>query len=404
MKSLNKNYQINRERLLSGVLVFLLIFFNPSALSVTLRFSETAVSILLFIIFISIFIIKTIKDEKIILNKFLTITIMIMFIIIFSSMLINNDYSVLNLLIISKIIIAFIIVSLLSYENFIRSYINIIVGLSLYSLLITYIIYPFLPQISNIFPLRTNDAGLIVRDYILGFHFENAAPSRNTGIFREMGVFQFFINFALIFEVFSKGKSEKRLWKIVVMIITTLTTFSTVGLIQLIFILTAWILTNIKEFKIKKTTRIIATIILISVFINFIPSFKENLLLSINKFDSSASSFIGRSASIYGNISAWAQQPIFGNGIVGAFEKSRIIANNVHNTSTSTLYASIYGIFFALIIIVFMLITTSKFSTNIISSIFIFIGILFSINSQNFIYDQLFYILLFSGFMKLKEG
>ncbi|MGO1820167.1 MAG: hypothetical protein ACTH0S_10855, partial [Senegalia sp. (in: firmicutes)] len=70
-----------------------------------------------------------------------------------------------------------------------------------------------------------------------------------------------------------------------------------------------------------------------------------------------------------------------------------------HNTSTTTSFFSFYGLIPGILFVWFTFLFAKQFKQNFISTILIFISIMFSINSQRFNFDQLFYILLFTTFM-----
>ncbi|RIO09563.1 hypothetical protein BUZ93_13710, partial [Mammaliicoccus sciuri] len=268
-----------------------------------------------------------------------------------------------------------------------------------------YLILPLFPEFKSVFPSFTNDAGLLVRNYIFTFHFEDhiAGSKRNTGIFREMGVFQFHINLAIIFLWFTSYQKEYKIIISFILILGLITTFSSTGYLTFIIILIALTFKK-KDFIIKKTNicNLILIILLIFGISVFMSVFAQHIYTTIEKISVGSSSFDGRLASIIANIKSWKNAPIFGHGIRNAdvYAYEGYLKNfTEHNTSTSTSFFSFYGVVPGILFIWFIFLFVKQLKQNFIITLLIFVSIIFSINSQRFNFDQFFYILLFTTFM-----
>ncbi len=384
--------------------MILILFFDSDSLWVSSSNNKT-ILLIFYIVFIllSIMIVNRFNKFNININGLISVTFLIFFILL--SMIINQSFSLTDFTILIYILLAILIVSYISFYHFVKLYILIITIITLYSLILMYMILPIFPEIKTIFPSFINDAGLLVRNYIFTFHFEDhiAGSKRNTGIFREMGVFQFHINIAIIFLWFTTYFNKFKILISFILIIGLITTFSSAGYITFIIILISFLFKQKKlilgKMNIKNFTLISFILCLILIFLNL---FTENILTTFERITIGSSSFDGRVASIIANIKSWENAPFFGHGIKGAdifAYENYLKSYTKHNTSTTTSFFSFYGLIPGILFVWFTFLFAKQFKQNFISTILIFISIMFSINSQRFNFDQLFYILLFTTFM-----
>lgn len=398
------------KNLESVIIIFFLVYFNLSSLAVNVRMENSNYAIASLGIFIFLFLIKVFKKDVININIKLLLLTIIAILIIFLNVLITGDKNILNYVIISQIISAFIVVSILNFEDFVDSFTKVMLFFSVYSLIITYLISPFFPAISSIFPIRFNSTGEMLRDYIFAFKFIGSytLEIRNTGIFREMGVYSTYLNLALTFYLFMRFQNKKSNWVIVVFVITILSTLSTAGILNLFLIMVAYIFFYSKKMEIRSIfISSVLAIIALTLTSSINSGFINQIENSVNKFENQGSSYQVRTAAIIGNTMAWSENPILGNGIDKGIERAYLLylsKFSIHNTSTTTAFLAIYGIVFTLImtmpILMFFL---KKIKTNYIIKTFIIAGFFISINSQRLIYDQFMYVLYFSYFMRTKK-
>lgn len=386
--------------------VFFAIYFNLSSLGVSLRISNEIYLGVSLAVYLIIFLVYSLINKTISFNAKGLILIVVAYISIFLTMIVNQDFGILNIVIILQLFMALLFIHIITFDDFVRSYVRVMLFISAFSLIIMFIIVPFFQNIVHLFPLRYNSTGLAVRDYIFGFHFEShsVAARRNTGIFREMGVYQHFLNIALLFYLFYL--KQNKLSVILILSVTIITTYSTPGIIFLFIILSVYLYENYRNRFLKGIKFIFAFIFIFSIM-NIVASNTFNdFIYAINKFLEQGNSYNGRLGAIIGNIFAWAQSPVFGNGI----EKGIILAEELylgqfttHNTSTTTSFMAIYGLFFSIIMSVPLMLLLYRLKIRRISKILLIVAFFLSINSERFIYDQLYYIFVFSYFMQAKS-
>ncbi|RIO14483.1 hypothetical protein BUZ92_13530, partial [Mammaliicoccus sciuri] len=233
--------------------MLLIIFLDSDSLWVSSS-NYKMIYLIFYIVFLlmSILIANKYNNININVNGVLIIHVLIFFILL--SMILNQSFSLLDFMIIAYIYIGILITFYIKYCDFVKLYILIITFITCYSIILMYLILPLFPEFKSVFPSFTNDAGLLVRNYIFTFHFEDhiAGSKRNTGIFREMGVFQFHINLAIIFLWFTSYQKEYKIIISFILILGLITTFSSTGYLTFIIILIALTFKK-KDFIIKKT-------------------------------------------------------------------------------------------------------------------------------------------------------
>lgn len=328
------------------------------------------------------------------INRYSLLYSMMLSILILLSIFINSDFNIINFAIIGIMLVPIFVFITIKPQAFVNAYIRVMTWLALFSIVITYIIPHFVPQLMSLAPIRLNSGGFMVRDYIFGFHYVGLV-SRNTGIFREMGVYTIFLNFALIFLLFLPNNTQKKYITFFILAMTGLSTLSTPGLVAMGIIIGAF---GISHFNIGILDLLKASVLIALVaFLVFtkIPYATSYIGDSLNKLSQKSDSYTGRMDALSTNLNVWAESPIFGNGYTKAtsqgveYSKEKIF----HNTSTTTSFMACYGIFYMLIITLPIGLFVWAIRCNMLSKISILLAILILINAQYLVLDSLYFIL-----------
>lgn len=381
--------------------LFLMIYFNNETLSNNLCtfVTQPCAYVALIIIFYYIinrycFINKT-ESQISILFRF----------VFFISILLNGmmDISFSNgyLLTIMNIFIAFLLSKMIRFKEFSLWYINIIVFLCICSLLITYPLASFVRSLPLPRVINSAEVPFINAYFCYLVDFENYF--RNTGIFREAGVWGAFVLIALMIVVENRFlfNSKQYLLRVIILISTVISTFSTACLVVLAMI---FLIMMIKRDE-NKTTNIsniwllICAICIIFVTLKFDIGV-EALSGSMDKLSENSSSMDYRTDVINNSFTLILNNP-FGYGILRGIEMLSNVntMDEFHNTSTFVSCALYFGWLYFL----FYVIGIFMFCYRRLSSWLYVFPLFMLLNAEQYIYNPIFYLLIFYGLQNVEQ-
>lgn len=322
------------------------------------------------------------------------------------TMTFNDDFTNGYIIIILALISAFIFIGVYSRDEFVDNYAKVFVFLSAYSLISTYVFMPIITSMGLNVSTYTNVNGIQYINMIFATPIRHFAFQRNTGLFIEPGMYQVFLSFALIFELFLVKRKSKFI-NVFIIILASITTFSPIAYLQIVLIVFAYFfleknILNYKKAKALFKTVLIFIIISLFTFI-FVPNVSSAALYGIDKMINRESSFQIRVGSIIANVLSGFESPIYGQGITFGFQNT--LTNylghiSIHNTSTSTAMFMLFGIVFSVLLLYLQYKTTTKGLRKMSTKMVLLIASLIAVNAQLLLYDQMFYIIIFSGLMK----
>lgn len=415
MEIINKIEESNKYvTKFSIFIVFLLIYYNNESFPSIILKSPIPSILLLLLVFGGFFLYKVIsKNRKINLEASILVIILIASLLI--TMITTQDYSGGFLKIMIGLIIGYMLSHFLSIYQFTASYVRVMLFIAIYSLCVTYVLRPIVFGLPSVVaPIFTNDAGFSFINLHFSMVLNEPYYFRNFGIFREPGVYQFFINIALIFELFFKRGRINGV-TILIFCITSISTFSTVAFISTFVILFSSILVSNRTSKAfnKLNRKIIAStllILLFSILIVLVTSenFSAMMTSTMEKLTQRESSFQGRIVAVLANLSFWIENPFFGHGIeaLGSSVRGHMLSkfnfSTAHNTSTTGAMLVSFGIVFTFFTVygLFRFLEASK--VNKIVIIMMFLVVMFCINTQLFIYNEVLYTLILYGYQGVK--
>ncbi len=405
-RDVNRTYSIFNNEILKNImnyiLVVLTILFSRDTLitSVKLGFYKASFIYGIFIILFGVILIINNKREiKIKKAETKGFGIFIGLLILIS--LIKLDFQIYIASIIFYIFVSYMFIYIFTFEDFFAKMSNVMVVLGIYSLVSCYILKPVLfPHgvVNTNIPIVTNDAGLKLFD--LGLSYVVALPYyvRNFGIFREPGVYQFFLIIPMIYQLLFEKRKLKWI-KIIVLSLTLISTFSMTGIVAMGLIFIIYIMKLIED---KKMTRnvmksIIIAIILVCVLfiILYFNSGNFNLIVNetIKKMATKNDSTSTRMESIVNNIKLFTNSPLFGNDF------SVVQSASLHNTNSTFSLFAIFGVLVGGISLIYQWIFSGMISRNCFIRSLIVLVLLLLINSQFLLGNTLFWVFLFSIYM-----
>lgn len=391
---------------------YLLLYFSYDSNVRILRLGNNIclyINILLVVIFAIICIIK--KKVKVNHYSVFLLILLLIFTLISNTIYETNFNTILYMEII--IVQAFIITTCLSKENFIKIFIKTLILISISSLIGQYVLAPLALDNKISCKLYIDEKNYYpMVDLGISFAKYNFGIQRNYSFFREPGVFQIFLLTAMIFTLFSNNISDRnKTTYTIILLLTLASTFSTMGIISALIILIAYVISGQKE---KKGKLMIILLVLISLITFFVLKNESGKFLLDRTFtklfeNTSNESFSVRYYSIYNNILASLNNPIFGMGYDRGFN---YIINNLNQFGTNDVTGSLFIIAMAIGWPVALIcnycfyksITYVARKQQIIIRILIWISLFSSVNSQNILYTNFFWIIIFLSCCRENEG
>lgn len=334
--------------------------------------------------------------------------VFILYIIISFSVtiMVNKDIYLENIFFISSIICGFIASNLFKKDDYLKGYVRVMTIYSLYSLIATYILLPvYLKGNLGFFNTYTSLLGRQFIDMGLSYSVAWHGLMRNQGIFREPGVFQFFILVSLVVEMFYLNQ-KKINFRIIILTITMISTFSTIGLTCLCLLLISYLITNKNNYLMRNGLLIVCIYFILFVLAKSNDDIIVRLNSSLSKLNGDVNNVSSRVRyeSIFNLIKMSLHNPLFGSSFVNGFN---YIINNYNEFGTRDITGTLFSYIMALGYPVGILINIYfyNFCSLICNSknitLFVFFLLFLSLNSQNLVYSSVIWTFLF---MPLNES
>lgn len=313
-------------------------------------------------------------------NRILPKVVILSFLSILACIL-NFDFSIKFFYEILLFILCSYVVTIITFEKFKIIFSDIVYWLCGFSVII-YIFYLLIPGLFSHFPIVTNTVGL--ERYFCLFSVigpEAYALPRNTGIFREPGVFIIYICLALMFELFNH-QYEKR--KVLFMLLALMVTFSTSGYIVALFIIMSCVFFS-KESQKKAKFAIIFFLLLLYVVISVLFAEYNLLWYVFGKLTYENDSTNSRFGSIVANLYViFLNFKSFLIGVGYTFMENsyadiaRIVKAGDHNTNSVLRLIAVHGIIYASVYYFYLLRFCRKYYKDMMICTFIVFLLLYS--------------------------
>lgn len=303
---------------------------------------------------------------------------------------------------------AMLMTSNVPFYDYSEAFRKAMVFVSICSIIITIIAY-LSPSLIRILPVMTNSAGMKIYTCLFAGIDERMlgqAAIRTNGIFWEPGVFQMYLNLAILFELYcEKAKNTKR---IIVYILALVLTFSTTGYICLFWIVTSYLLFYVDSGTRKSIVNFLLLLLLLIIagvlFILFEDSITTGVVFG-KLFDPTHGSTNVRLASVITNIEIFVDNPIWGIGmeaipqefIYRTLASKLIYGYTSQNTNTLLYQFAAHGILFGSAFTIGTYRFGKKLSDSKIVIFIIFIAIVLLYIGENLMVSMLPYIIIFYG-------
>lgn len=256
----------------------------------------------------------------------------------------KQDWQLMHITLLFGIYVAVFLSYFLTVEDIAKYFVTFITVLAVYSLLATYLLR--IPADAGVLRVPTfiNAGNREFYNFGLAFPSIVEVSKRNFGIFREPGVYQFFLIVALFLVNYTL--TWKKQWQLLavnaILAVTMLTTFSTNGVIQL-FLLAFVLFFDKKLYKDKRALAAVAVMaagVLAVVAYSFLQknALYETMYEMVVKLFSNTGSMEARTEAIRVDLEIFLQHPLVGEKI------ATVMAATDHNTTSTMLLYTFYGI------------------------------------------------------------
>lgn len=314
-------------------------------------------------------------------------------VILLIPMVLKRDWQMMYLSVLVCVLIPIFLTYFISVRDAAKYYVCFLTVLAVWSVLAAYILRRLpdneMLSVPIFFTSRKVEFYNFGLSYVARFYVKN----RNFGIFREPGVYQFFIMLALFLNNYTVSwKKERSMWIVnVILAVTMLTTLATGGVAELgLFVVLVFF-----EKKLYKDKR--AVIAAVALVVGVIAAlavicmqkgelYWELYGMVVAKIFGGEASSTDRLNALLIDLDYFLKNPILGEKI------STVLYAVEHNTASSMLMLAIYGIGGGALHIAAWTALVWDRERHWIYNLILLIIMLLSVNTQNFIADQFFWL------------
>lgn len=400
--------QFNKKTLFVYFLLIIIFFISDDTFTFGTIAKSSLISFkyILYVMVLICLISKTSFDYNIKKSSFYFFIILLSIIITF---LLNFDFRGGYAYQLFVVVLAFFIVKKIEYDDFIKIYNKILFFLCNASLLV-FIVANTYSDFLKYFPVYENIRGVEFANlYIASVIIKSVGVIRNTGIFREPGVYMIYILLGIIFELFYFERP--RIIFCIVFFTTLMTTYSTAGVVAFIVVITGYIISS------KSSTSWFKLIIFIisSLLITYLLVNESSVSMLFSKIDQDSLSYnstLARIASIFVNLHIFMDNLLFGSGLTNYVTLYESTSNTLYGiplradgqsaNSFMSLFAT-YGIIYGSIVMFSFYKLAKKISKKTkmtISTLVILTSFLLMFSNEDMRYSLLFNTIIFFGLAK----
>ncbi|MEA4964569.1 MAG: O-antigen ligase family protein [Oscillospiraceae bacterium] len=377
------------------LMTFLLIYLSSAfELSVYTGTARLLMYLALFIMLVLICVLNHV-------NLRIPLASVIVFILALLSNVYNTEHGKTFVILISYYVLAILFVGSIDVKKWLSAYAQVMFIIAVASIII-YFLYIFVPRLLSILPVVKNVNGQISHSVLVAISPIN---NRNYGLFWEPGAFQTYLTLALLVELFQNKMQS--VFKVIVLCLALITTFSTAGYLVLALILLCAFSDGIFNRAMHKPLRIFCIVLIVVAVVAYYiiqysaPSLYGTLFGKVERYfqTQSADSSAGvRISSFVDAFRAFFDNPIFGVGSTNL--KALFLAEYGHTMTTCTfanwfaMFGFLYGSFMCYGLYSF----TKAFSEKIVTRILLFCVLLACIASEDYVLNPSIIIWNLYGF------
>ena len=390
----------NKRNFFVSIIVLGIIFFSEDTF--TFGTSASSVSFLKYIVYIILFLVLCLKigPDRYIKNN--TLFLLIILSSIFLTFLSNLDFTGGYVYQFFIVTFAFLIATYINLDSFVVIYNKILFILCSISLFL-FIVATNFSWLLGYFPIQENIAAVQFTNIYIACVMQGVGEVRNTGIFREPGVYTTYILLGIIFELFYMVKP--RVLYVALFVVTLLTTYSTAGILVFMLVLAAYIIST-RENSRKLKIATILVLFPLMIYVNFNETIFSNIFLKFNPDASSYGSTMARLASFVVNFDMLLKNPLFGSGLTNytvLFESYAYEIYGLHlsasgqSTNSFMSLLATYGIVYGGVVIFSFYCFAGSIVKKGGGRLLLFVAFLMMFSNQDMRYSLFFNLLIFFG-------
>ncbi len=260
-------------------------------------------------------------------------------------MIVKSDWQLMYFSILLCLYFAIFLSFFMTLQEVARYYVVILSVLGLYSVLTAYVLRLLPDQGLLSVPTFINGAGFEFYNFGLSSVPLTYVKNRNFGIFREPGVYQFFLLMGLYLTHYEiSWERPRQMWLVTfILALTMLTTFATGGVAEmgLLFVVLFF---DKKWYRDKRIRRLTLALIAAAAVIVAVSVAQKNALywelydMAYGKFFNQQDSFVERTEAIFVDIGLFLEHPLFGA------ELSQVLHAVENNTTSTLVLFAVFGI------------------------------------------------------------
>lgn len=315
-------------------------------------------------------------------------------VVILLPMIVKRDWQLMYFSVLICLYFAVFLTYFLSYREVARYYVVIMTVLGVYSIIAMWVFRPLLVDTGILtVPMFCNQLDIPFYNFGLSFVSEWYVKTRNFGIFREPGVYQYFIILALFLNNYAVSWKRERTWWIcnIALAATMLTTLATGGVAELALLaLVVFIDRKLYKNKVLWVCILICAVLLGALVWKIVADqgslYWELYSMVVGKFQPGEDSFVERMDAIFADLNLFLKNPLFG-------EKLSTVLYAAENNTTSTLILCAgFGVLGGALNVLAWLVLIWEKERKIWVKLLLIPILFLSFNTQNLIADVFFWL------------
>lgn len=388
-------------RALFGLFLFAMLLLNRDTLitSCILGFTRSQFLMLgLICLFAFGFLIYNRRRWKEILTDKRMLMLVLSALLVLMPMLGKQDWQMMYFSVLICLFFAVFLTFFLSWQETAKYYVLILTALGAYSLVGMYVLKPLAMAGRISAPMFVNSAGMEFLNFGLTFVVPDEFWHRNFGIFREPGVYQFFVILAIYLTHYgirwNRGWSK---WLTTGMLTAILlSTFAIGGFIELA-LLAVFVYFDQRYYRTKvgKALGVAAIAAMAAVIAHIIseihtPYFEHTVYYEFydmfRRLTTDSDSLVDRFSAIFVSAGLFLKSPVFGDTI------ANVLHGTAHNTSSTLILFAVLGVLGGALNVAAWMALLWKRERNVIGNLLLMVILFMSFNTQNLIADIFFWL------------